>query len=88
MEELSFAEYLRYAALFSFIWKFRKLKDGDLHGKVRRLVDKSGFAIRTGVVQTTGCSHLRTSNGSPQAECHQIPNKRNHKTPIPDKYRN
>ena len=52
MEELSFAEYLRYAALFSFIWKFRKLKDGDLHGKVRQLVDKSGFAIRTGVVQT------------------------------------
>ncbi|MBO8442344.1 MAG: IS1595 family transposase [Spirochaetes bacterium] len=42
----------RYAAVFSFIWKFRKLKDGDLHGKIKAMVDKSGFAIRTGVVQT------------------------------------
>ena len=42
----------RYAALFSFIWKFRKLKDNDLHGKIKAMVDKSGFAIRTGVVQT------------------------------------
>ena len=42
----------RYAAVFSFIWKFRKLKDNDLHGKIKAMVDKSGFAIRTGVVQT------------------------------------
>ena len=42
----------RYAAVFSFIWKFRKLKDNDLHGKIKAMADKSGFAIRTGVVQT------------------------------------
>lgn len=42
----------RYVALFSFIWKLRKLKDGNLHGKVKNLVDKSGFAIRARVVQT------------------------------------
>ena len=36
----------------AFIWKFRKLKDNDLHGKIKAMVDKSGFAIRTGVAQT------------------------------------
>ena len=43
----------RYAALFSFIWKFRKLKDNDLHGKIKAMVDKSGFAIRTGKLNVT-----------------------------------
>lgn len=38
--------------MFSFIWKFRKLKDNDLHGKIKAMVDKSGLAIRTGVDQT------------------------------------
>ena len=37
----------RYAALFPFIWKFRKLKDGDLHGKVRQLVDKKTYRLFT-----------------------------------------
>ena len=40
----------KYAAFFSFIWKFRKLKGNDLHGNVRQMVGKSGFAIKTGVV--------------------------------------
>ena len=45
------AKYInRYAALFSFIWKFRKLKDSGLHGKVRQLAGKSSFAIRAVVV--------------------------------------